>query len=408
MSEEENKKTKNPLSTILYVSGALVAAAATYGLYYFRNAVFSQDNDKSTKSNKPHLWLREETKKGERRTALTPENARKLIEAGFKVTVEKSETRIFKDEEYQQVGCTLVDGGSWTSAPLEAIILGLKELPENDSQSLKHTHIFFAHCFKQQKGWKELLQRFEEGKGNLLDLEYLLKDGRRVAAFGATAGMVGAALGVINWVHQQKQSEESFPSCYAWDTKEEMIEDVKSQLGDLRPKTIVFGALGRSGKGVSEILEAAGINPTKWDLEETKSGGPFKEILDYDIMYNCILLVSKIPPFLTLDIVKEKEDRSLSMIVDVSCDTSNPHNPLPFLNVSTDLENPVINVLDDTKGLDAITIDHLPTLLPRESSISFSNDLLPYLLELKNPKSSPVWSGAEKLFKEKLIEANQN
>lgn len=28
----------------------------------------------------------------------------------------------------------------------------------------------------------------------------------------------------------------------------------------------------------------------KWDLDETKHGGPFKEILKYDILVNCILL----------------------------------------------------------------------------------------------------------------------
>ena len=28
----------------------------------------------------------------------------------------------------------------------------------------------------------------------------------------------------------------------------------------------------------------------EWDLDETKAGGPFKEILDFDILVNCILL----------------------------------------------------------------------------------------------------------------------
>lgn len=35
-------------------------------------------------------------------------------------------------------------------------------------------------------------------------------------------------------------------------------------------------------------------NLIKWDLEETKSGGPFKEILDVDVFVNCIYL-SKVP-----------------------------------------------------------------------------------------------------------------
>lgn len=73
-----------------------------------------------------------------------------------------------------RVGCPLVEKLSWkTDAPADAYIVGLKELPENDDSPLHHTHIFFAHCFKNQAGWKELLQRFDAGKGTILDLEFL-------------------------------------------------------------------------------------------------------------------------------------------------------------------------------------------------------------------------------------------
>ena len=52
--------------------------------------------------------------------------------------------------------------------------------------------------------------------------------------------------------------------------------------------------------------------------------------------------------------------------------------------------------------LSMISIDHLPTLLPRESSEQFSADLLPTLLQFP---ASRVWEDAEKLFKEKVAEA---
>ena len=78
------------------------------------------------------------------------------------------------------------------SADKDVYIIGLKELPENDDSPLIHTHIFFAHCFKYQAGWKELLKRFEKGGGKVLDLEFLTNDkGRRVAAFGRSAGFIG-------------------------------------------------------------------------------------------------------------------------------------------------------------------------------------------------------------------------
>ena len=49
-----------------------------------------------------------------------------------------------------------------------------------------------------------------------------------------------------------------------------------------------------------------------------------------------------------------------------------------------------------------ISKDHLPSLLPREASEAFSGALLPYLLRLDKRHEDGVWTGAEKLFKEKV------
>jgi saccharopine dehydrogenase (NAD+, L-lysine-forming) len=63
------------------------------------------------------------------RAALTPTTAKALIDAGYKVNVERSSERIFDDEEYEKVGATLVPENSWRDAPEDNIIIGLKELP---------------------------------------------------------------------------------------------------------------------------------------------------------------------------------------------------------------------------------------------------------------------------------------
>ncbi len=68
------------------------------------------------------------------------------------------------------------------------MVVGLKELPE-DVAELRHEHIYFAHCYKNQAGWQDMLKRFQNGSGSLLDLEFLVDDkGRRIAAFGRPAG----------------------------------------------------------------------------------------------------------------------------------------------------------------------------------------------------------------------------
>jgi saccharopine dehydrogenase (NAD+, L-lysine-forming) len=55
--------------------------------------------------------------------------------------------------------------------------------------------------------------------------------------------------------------------------------------------------------------------------------------------------------------------------------------------------------------LEVISIDHLPTLLPREASEQFSADLLPSLLEFPDRDQARVWTDAKRLFDEKLAEA---
>jgi saccharopine dehydrogenase (NAD+, L-lysine-forming) len=57
------------------------------------------------------------------------------------------------------------------------------------------------------------------------------------------------------------------------------------------------------------------------------------------------------------------------------------------------------------KHLDVVAIDHLPTLLPRESSEAFCEALLPSIKELEDWKNARVWSEVDKLFHDKLKEA---
>ena len=152
----------------------------------------------------PHLWLRAECKPHEERRALSPGNAGKLVAHGFRVRVERSSQSIFEAWEYEKAGCEIADSESWEQlAPPDTFILGLKELPPSPLP-LTHHHIYFAHAYKGQAGWQDVLRRFHDGGGSLLDLEYLTDEsGRRVAAFGFWAGFAGAAVALQAWQSQQ-------------------------------------------------------------------------------------------------------------------------------------------------------------------------------------------------------------
>jgi saccharopine dehydrogenase (NAD+, L-lysine forming) len=95
------------------------------------------------------LHLRAETKPLEHRSALTPTTAKALLDAGYTVNVERSSESIFDDAEFEAVGATLVPEGSWPDAPADHIIVGLKELPEEDCES---------HLRLQALGYREKIQ----------------------------------------------------------------------------------------------------------------------------------------------------------------------------------------------------------------------------------------------------------
>lgn len=351
--------------------------------------------------DKAHIWLRAETKPHEQRTALSPDGAKALISAGFKVTVECSSQNIFDQEFYRQFDVELVPQGSWVNAPKEAIILGLKELPEA-SFPLIHQHIYFAHAYKEQSGWQELLSRFKRGGGELFDLEYLVDaQQRRIAAFGYWAGFSGAALSVLAWANQQQNINPPLADISSYQDKQQLLVDLEQAISQTKskPKLLVIGAKGRSGMGAVDLAQALSLEVLEWDLAETKKGGPFEEIIQADIFINCVLINKNLPPFITKELLG-KAERKLSVIVDVSCDPYGSYNPLPIYQQCTTFKTPCLRI-DDAKVLDLIAIDHLPSLLPKESSEDYGEQLLTHLLTLDD-KSQGVWPKALSLFNSKI------
>jgi saccharopine dehydrogenase (NAD+, L-lysine-forming) len=319
-----------------------------------------------------HLWLRHEVRSTERRTPVVPSDARRLVDSGVTLTVEESPQRIFPIEQYEAAGCGVAPADSWaTRAPRDAVILGLKELPDEPA-ALTHRHVFFGHAYKGQPGAPELLRRFAAGGGALLDLEYLVDDrGRRLAAFGYWAGYLGAALAVLQ--HRGRLSAPLTPT-----SREELEEVLRPVAGDEEFTALVIGALGRSGQGARVALRAAGVEPTCWDLEETRDLDR-AALLAHDVLVNCVLATTPVPPFVR-EADLDDPGRRLRTLSDVTCDVGSPLNVLPVYDRVTEWTEPVRRLHKDP-ALDLIAIDNLPSLLPEEASVGFSGSLLPQLLE---------------------------
>ncbi|MCE8517319.1 saccharopine dehydrogenase [Ruegeria pomeroyi] len=346
-----------------------------------------------------HLWVRAEQRPNEERVGLTPEGAAALIAAGLRVTVEESSVRAIPLGGYRDAGCEIAPENSWPDAPSDAIIFGLKELPE-DGTPLPHRHIMFGHAFKGQHSGRRLLERFKAGGGTLYDLEYLVDEtGRRVAAFGYWAGYAGAAVTLKAWAAQQQGGICGPVGVYA--SKDALNATLAAELdatGAPRPRAIVIGALGRVGTGAADLCTAMGVEVTKWDMAETASGGPFPEILAHDIFLNCIFARPGTPVFVPREALSAP--RALTAIGDVACDPDSDYNPVPVYDRATSWDAPVLRVAKDPV-LDVMAIDNLPSMLPVESSQDYAAQLLPSLLTLTDLDAG-VWGRARATFLDHL------
>ncbi len=342
-----------------------------------------------------HLWVRAEQRPNETRVGLTPEGAAKLIGSGIKVTIEESATRCIPTDRYSDAGANIAAPGTWPKAPTDAIIFGLKELPE-DGTPLPHRHIMFGHAFKGQPAGQRLLKRFVSGGGALYDLEYLVDtDNRRVAAFGYWAGYAGAAVALKCWVAQQNGRIAGPVAPYP--SASHLLADLQSQLvatGAHRPSALIIGALGRVGTGAADLCTVMGVPATLWDMAETTHGGPFPEILAHDIFFNCIFARPGTPVFIPAE--TRHRSRRLSVIGDIACDPDSDFSPIKVYERATTWDAPALRV-HDMPPLDVTAIDNLPSMLPLESSEDYAEQLLPSLLTLTDLDSG-VWGRAKAMF----------
>jgi saccharopine dehydrogenase (NAD+, L-lysine-forming) len=343
-----------------------------------------------------HLWIRSESRRTERRAPVVPADVPLLLDAGFEVTVEESPQRIFAIEEYAAAGASVEDEGTWTDAPHDAYVLGIKELPDEPA-SLRHRHIYFAHSFKGQEDAKSTLERFRRGGGRLFDIEYLTdKDGKRVVAFGYWAGYVGAALGVLHLAGTLTVPLSPM-------AKHELDADLEQagKTGADLLLALVTGARGRSGRGAQRALMTAGVPITRWDRQETRDLHK-QALLGHDLLVNCVVTHTPTTPF--VEQADLDHERRLRVLADVTCDVTGPTNMLPVNTEITTWQEPVRQLHGGTPEhgtgpLEVIAIDNLPSLLPREASEGFSADLVPHLLELADQGGpSGPWRAAGLAF----------
>lgn len=354
------------------------------------------------------IWLRSESRPTERRTPLLADGAKALLDEGYRVVVERSENRIIDDSEYAAAGCEMVAADGWMDPPEDALILGLKELPDEPAV-IKNPHILFAHAYKEQTGWKEMLKRFVDGGAEILDIEYMTREnGVRYVAFGYRAGYMGAALSLLHWFSTQSGEGSYLDNTLQPFENADLLDQTIAGLGEgvKKPKVLIIGAGGRCGAGAADIYERHGAEVTKWDWEETVNIDR-AAVMDHDILINCAFIKSKGSPFIRYEDLAP--DTRLSIVTDVGCDPFSDFNPVPIYNEPTSWDKAYVNVDGEGgKSVDLIAIDNLPSLLPRESSEEFAELMLPHLKVLRSRDNEQPWRSSKACFDEAVERMNNS
>jgi alanine dehydrogenase len=364
------------------------------------------------------------------RSPLTPEQcAEAQVELPVRIVVEPSPVRCFKDEEFTKHGIHLQDDLSDCD-----ILLGVKEVPIEKLIPGK-TYLFFSHTIKKQAYNRPLLQAILDKKIRLVDYEVLTNpQGERLIAFGFYAGIVGAHNGLWTW--GKRTGQFSLPRlCDSHDYAEVLEVYEKLQLPPLR---IVLTGGGRVSSGAAKNLRDMGIeqvSPEDFlskqydtavftqinaaDYVVHRDGKPFDKSHFYahgdeylstfnrywpvtDIFINGIFYDKKAPMFFTQADMQRPDFRP-KVIADITCDLM-PDSSVPSTLRATKIADPVygFNPVSGQEtapylpdGIDMMTIDNLPSELPRDASAFFGRQLLERILPelLKGRASDAICRG---------------
>lgn len=356
--------------------------------------------------------LREEKQPVDRRTPLTPADCADLMRKynGLEILAQPCKDRCFKDEEYKSAGVVIQEN------LLDCdLLLGVKEIPVHCLMPSRR-YMFFSHTIKRQLHNLKLLQTILDMNIELIDYEALKNDkGERVVAFGYWAGVVGAYNAL--WMTQKRHFKKTIPRLFETKSYSEGKENLKNlDFGQLK---FVITGTGRVGSGAAQVLEDAGIkkvSPADFLANTynhsvyTQLGSAdmfvpkFKHIqfsreefhekpLNFksnmeiytqvaDVLINAIYWDPKAPQLFTMKDMK-KSTFKIKAIADITCDIA-PESSIPSTVKATTIPQPVFGFLPlrekmvepfTKSAIDVMSIPNLPSELPLDASIHFSQHL---------------------------------
>ncbi|VAV86182.1 Lysine ketoglutarate reductase (LKR) / Saccharopine dehydrogenase [hydrothermal vent metagenome] len=358
--------------------------------------------------------IKERKNPPDRRVVLSPQDCEKLTNdfPQAEILVESSDIRVFKDEEYANLGFKVTYDVSEAD-----VFLGVKEVPI-EALIPKKKYFFFSHTIKKQPYNRNLLKALLEKNIEFYDHEAIVNsDNFRLIGFGYYAGVVGAYNGLR--AYGLKFGDFNLPKAGTFKDRTELEAFLDSiKLPNIK---IVLTGKGRAGNGVKEVLDHLKIKEVsvKDYLTQDFNEAVYTQIdvLDYNIRkdgqeldksdfynhpeaYNSTFMrfakVSDLyiaghffgdgAPYLFTREDAKSNDFNIKVVADISCDIDGPvastirpstiANPIYGYNPITESE---VDFTDDD-AIVVMAVDNLPCELPDNASRGFGFMFLKYVI----------------------------
>ena len=358
--------------------------------------------------------IKERKNPPDRRVVFSPERLKEL-QNNFpeaEVKVESSDIRVFRDEQYAQLGLNVSKDVSDCD-----VMIGVKEVPI-DALIPNKKYFFFSHTIKKQPYNRKLLKAILEKNIELYDHEVITKEnGARLIGFGRYAGIVGAYNDFRAWGLRHDSFE--LPKAESLSDQQALIDQLNSiKLPNIK---ILLTGNGKVAYGAKEMLDAMNIRSVSVDEYLTQTFDEpvycLIDVLDYNKRKDGLVInnhdfynhpehyvsdfmrFAKVSdyfiaghffgdgsPFLFTREDAKSEDFNIQLVADVSCDIDGPVASTirpstiadPIYGYDPQSESEV-----DFKSEGAITVmavDNLPCELPKDASEGFGELFLEHVI----------------------------
>ncbi|RLD44070.1 MAG: hypothetical protein DRI86_08395 [Bacteroidetes bacterium] len=385
----------------------------------------------------------EDKYKMERRVAIIPEHINSIKSSNIKFLVESSEKRVFTDSEYKNAGALITDSLSEASIIFGVKEMPIDFFEKNKTY-LFFSHTIKGQDYNMpllKRMIEKKINLIEYEKIADESGKRLIFFGR----FAGLAGMINSfwsygqrnkVLGIDTAFSTLKQSHKYSSLEEAKEALKLVAEELKTNgvPKELAPLTVGITGYGNVARGAQEIInifDNKEITPNEL-LKLRESGNfdnktiyqvIFKEehiskpkdsaakfelqhyynnpqeyennfeqyVSEVSILMNCMYWSPEYPRIITKDFLEKlfkNPNNKLQIIGDVTCD---PDGSIESTHIGTYIEDPVFVYNPETRkpsmgfegyGLLTMAVDILPSELPREASIGFSEALSPFVKDL--------------------------